>query len=71
MRKLRAFRNSQKALLLEFSSRLSIANAREIFQGKRGTTLPAKGATSACEAVSSKELPLVRAMNCPSFPLEG
>jgi hypothetical protein len=39
----RAFRTSQKALLLEFSSQLSIANAREIFQGKRGTVLAAKG----------------------------
>jgi len=62
MRK-RAFRTSHKALLLEFSSRLSIANAREIFQGKKGTTLAAKGATSArkCSAYPSYET--------PSYPL--
>ena len=56
----RAFRTSHKALLLEFSSRLRIANARELFQGKRGTTLAAKkGATSArkCSAYPSYETP--------------
>jgi len=42
----RAFYTSQKALLLEFSSRLSIANAREIFQRKRGTVSETKETTS-------------------------
>src|SRR5260370_31863796 len=57
--KRRAFRNSDKAVLLEFSSRLSIANAREIFQGEGGTTLAAKGTTSArkCSAYPSYETP--------------
>jgi hypothetical protein len=44
---LTAFHNSQKALLSEFSSLLRIPNTGEIFYGEEGTTLTAKGATSA------------------------
>ena len=46
MPKIRAFHTAQKSLL-EFSSQLRISNAREIFQREIGTTLAAKGATSA------------------------
>ncbi len=46
MPKIRAFHTAQKSLL-EFSFHLRIFNAREIFQRETGTTLAAKGATSA------------------------
>ena len=44
----RAFRNSQKALLLWGSSLLRIPNGREVFQGERGTALGAKRAAQYC-----------------------
>jgi len=47
LNQLKTFLHSEKALLLEFSSLLSMPNAREMFQGKTGTTLAAKGATLA------------------------
>jgi hypothetical protein len=53
------FHNSQKALLSELYSLLRIPNTGEIFYGEEGTTLTAKGATSAQGDSGYPGLPMI------------